>query len=147
MEKILKVSDIINESYIIDIKADTKEGALNELLDVISKNNRITDNKMYRKAITYLKIFAVVLVQLAIIVRMNAQTEESADKNHNEQVTIVGSFDPKINEAFKIYQKPSTRPISFVNPSFEFNHIDKQSATQISLEPITPANVNVDKRE
>jgi hypothetical protein len=102
---------------------------------------------MHRTSITYLSLFAVAFIQMASIGRVNAQSVDIEDKNHNEQVTIVGSFDPEINEAYKINQKPKEHKVSFANPSFEFNHIDKQSATLIFLEPITPANVNVDKRE
>lgn len=51
MDKILKVSDLINTDYIIDIKSDTKSGALDELLDVICKNEKITDMRLFRNAI------------------------------------------------------------------------------------------------
>ncbi|MFC1887634.1 PTS sugar transporter subunit IIA [Candidatus Cloacimonadota bacterium] len=51
MEKIIKVSDLISQKYIIDIKADTKVGALNELLAVICENPNITNRKVFEKAI------------------------------------------------------------------------------------------------
>lgn len=51
MEKILKVSDMINENFIIDIKGNTKKEALNELLDVICESPLITEPKIFRKAI------------------------------------------------------------------------------------------------
>jgi len=51
MENILKVSDMINEDLIIDLTSDTKQDALNELLDVICKSPLITDCKTFRKAI------------------------------------------------------------------------------------------------
>ncbi|MCF7793590.1 MAG: PTS sugar transporter subunit IIA [Candidatus Cloacimonetes bacterium] len=51
MEKILKVSDMINENFILDIEGDTKKEALNELLDVICESPLITEPKIFRKAI------------------------------------------------------------------------------------------------
>ena len=51
MDKVLKVSDIINENFIIDIKSDNKEDTLNELLDVICKSEKITNPKIFRKEI------------------------------------------------------------------------------------------------
>ncbi len=69
------------------------------------------------------------------------------DKNHNEQVTIIGSIDPSINEAYKINQQPGSEQMNLKHPDFEFNYIDRQTLTTITLEPITPANINVDKRQ
>jgi fructose-specific phosphotransferase system IIA component len=51
MEKILKVSELVNEDFIIDIKSDNKQEALNELLEVICNNPRITDRKIFSKEI------------------------------------------------------------------------------------------------
>jgi len=51
MEKILKISDMINEDLIIDIKGDSKKEALNELLDVICESPLITEPKIFKKAI------------------------------------------------------------------------------------------------
>ena len=51
MEKILKVSDLVNEDFIIDIKSYNKKDALNELLDIICQNPLITDRKIFSKEI------------------------------------------------------------------------------------------------
>ncbi len=51
MEKILIISELISEDYILDIKSDNKKDALNELLEVISKNERITDKSTFAKEI------------------------------------------------------------------------------------------------
>jgi fructose-specific phosphotransferase system IIA component len=51
MEKILKVSEMINENFIIDIQSNNKKDALEELLDVICQSSTITDPKVFRKAI------------------------------------------------------------------------------------------------
>ena len=51
MEKILKVSELINEDFIIDIESDNKKDALNELLDIICQSSLITDRKIFSKEI------------------------------------------------------------------------------------------------
>lgn len=51
MEKILKVSELINEDFIIDIESDNKQDALNELLDIICQSPLITDRKIFSKEI------------------------------------------------------------------------------------------------
>jgi len=51
MLKIIKISDILKPEYIIDIKSADKNGALQELLDVICQDDTITDEKAFRKAI------------------------------------------------------------------------------------------------
>ena len=51
MEKILKVSELINEDFIIDIESDNKQDALNELLDIICQSPFITDRKIFSKEI------------------------------------------------------------------------------------------------
>ena len=51
MDKVLKVSDLINQDFIIDIQSNNKQDALNELLDVICENPKITDSKIFRKEI------------------------------------------------------------------------------------------------
>jgi len=43
---------MLNEDYIIDIKSNDKEGALKELLEVICKNERITDCKIFSREIS-----------------------------------------------------------------------------------------------
>jgi len=51
MLKILQISDLLHEDYIIDIKTNSKKGALKELLDVICKSEEITDCNIFTKAI------------------------------------------------------------------------------------------------
>jgi fructose-specific phosphotransferase system IIA component len=49
--KVLKVSEILDKDFIIDIKSDDKEGALKELIEVICKSDKIDDCKSFSKAI------------------------------------------------------------------------------------------------
>jgi len=51
MELIFKISEMIDEKKIIDIKSDDKKSALNELLEIICKDEKITDEKIFRKEI------------------------------------------------------------------------------------------------
>jgi len=51
MDNILKISDLIRKENIIDIKAETKSEALDEMLDVICESSLITNKKVFRKAI------------------------------------------------------------------------------------------------
>jgi hypothetical protein len=113
----------------------------------MNSSSNINNEPMNAKSDILKLSLAVVLIQISAISYTFGQTEQTEDKNHNEQVTIIGSFDPSINEAYKLNQKPETHSFTFTKPEFEFNHIDRQSDTRITLEPITPANINVDKRE
>ncbi len=51
MDKIIKISNMISETRIINIKSNDKKGALKELLEVISKDELITDPKTFSKEI------------------------------------------------------------------------------------------------
>lgn len=51
MELFFKISEMIDEKKIIDIKSDDKKSALNELLEIICKDEKITDEKIFRKEI------------------------------------------------------------------------------------------------
>ena len=51
MEKVLYISDLMSADYIIDLKSDSKKDALKELLNVICKSDKITDKKIFEKAI------------------------------------------------------------------------------------------------
>jgi len=51
MDKIFKISNLVNETRIIDIQSNNKKGALNELLKIICKDESITDPKTFSKEI------------------------------------------------------------------------------------------------
>ena len=51
MDKIFKISNLVNETQIIDIQSNDKKGALNELLEIICKDDLITDPKTFSKEI------------------------------------------------------------------------------------------------
>ena len=51
MDKVFKISDMLDETKIIDIKSSNKKNALNELLDVICTDDKITNEKIFKKEI------------------------------------------------------------------------------------------------
>jgi len=51
MENILRISEILNPEFIIDLHAADKAGVLQEMLDVITRSPKITNPKKFRKAI------------------------------------------------------------------------------------------------
>ena len=51
MNKIFKISNLVNETRIIDIQSNDKKGALNELIEFICKDELITDPKTFSKEI------------------------------------------------------------------------------------------------
>lgn len=51
MESILKISEIVQQEDIIDLKAETKAAALDEMLAVINKSDLITDKNKFSQAI------------------------------------------------------------------------------------------------
>ena len=73
------------------------------------------------------------------------QVQQNLDRDHNEQVTIIGSYDPSINEAFKINTRPGESAITFQKPTYTFTAQDFKQATNITLEEIKPATIRADQ--
>lgn len=70
-----------------------------------------------------------------------AQGQNNLSRDHNEQVTVVGSFDPVINPSYKINLKPESNTIHFDAPDFSYPFLEKKISTSIELEPIKPAAI------
>lgn len=51
MDKIFKISNMVDETRIIDIQSNDKKGALNELLEIICEDDLITDPITFSKEI------------------------------------------------------------------------------------------------
>ena len=51
MDKFLSISNMVNETRIIDIQSNHKKGALKELLEIICEDELITDPKIFSKEI------------------------------------------------------------------------------------------------
>ncbi|MCF6169766.1 MAG: hypothetical protein L3J66_02155 [Bacteroidales bacterium] len=88
----------------------------------------------------------LLLMALVIVVPAIGQQEQNLDRNHNEQVTIIGSFDPTINQAFKINVKPAQKPLTFTAPEFAFQSLDSRVETDIAASQIKPLSIRADKR-
>jgi len=73
-----------------------------------------------------------------------AQNEEIA--THNEQVTIISSFDPSINKAYKINTSPDEMTFNIEKPEFTFESLNINQPTTITMNPIKPVVINADKR-
>lgn len=71
---------------------------------------------------------------------------QGTNRDYNEEVTIRGSYDPTINQAFKINSKPETFSLSIQKPEFAFESITVDQPTQIKLEPIKAAKIRTDRK-
>ena len=85
-------------------------------------------------------------VLLLFAVMMVISIASFGQEEHNEQVTIVGTYDPSINQAFKINAKPTLPEFNFQTGQFEYRSLNIQQPTIITLKPIKPAAVRVDRR-
>ena len=88
---------------------------------------------------------SVVIIALLIsgIMPALAQTGSSG---HNEQVTIVSSYDPSINQAFKLNTTPDALIFNIAKPEFTYQALNIDQPTEITLNPIKPVVINADKR-
>ena len=91
----------------------------------------------------FLKIMASALLIVLMAHNVHSQQEPQA---HNEQVTIVGSYDPSINEAFKINSKPEATEMDFQTQEFTFNFLDVKQNTQIEVNPIKAVSLRSGSR-
>ena len=88
----------------------------------------------------------IISFALLMSVVVAAQDPDGTSKNHNEQVTIISSFDPSINQAYKINTSPADVTFSIDKPEFTYQSLDINQPTEITLNPITPIVINADKR-
>lgn len=89
-----------------------------------------------------LLITAVLLMQTTF-----AQQQQNMNRDHNEQVTIIGSFDPTINQAYKINIKPEQKPLTFTAPDFTFQSLDnKVVETDITASQVKLLSIKGSKR-
>ena len=59
---------------------------------------------------------------------------------HNEEVTIEGTYRPKVNKVDKILMKPETPEQSFPMPEAEVKVLDIEHPFRLSLEKLSPLN-------
>ncbi len=130
-----------NRYYIL--KAPTTGNKL--IINNMHGNNiskRLINTLINRKSISF--VFSIIFVFCSSI--LHSQTQTPSGKNHNEQVTIVSSFDPSINQAYKINTSPANLEFNIEKPDFSFQSLNINQPTKITLKPIVPVVINADKR-
>ena len=145
MEKILKVSELINKDFIIDIKSDNKQDALNELLEVICKNPRITDRKIFSKeifkreelmstgigyqiAIPHARHSSVQDFVLAIGRKCEGLEYESIDDKPVKLIFMIGASDRQDKDYIKLLSRLVLR---LKNPDFLEKVLKAQDPSEI----------------
>ena len=95
-----------------------------------------------------LKLIKPAILVLAILILSTSAFSqvEQPNINHNEQVTIIGTYDPSINEAFKIGSRPGTPALSFTKSNFRYEPLETRQPAAIKLQAIEPATIRADKR-
>lgn len=88
----------------------------------------------------------IAILALLVAIILPAFSQNQPANKHNEQVTIVSSFDPSINQAFKVNTSPEDMQFSIEKPDFVFQALDVDLPTKITLNPIVPVVINSDKR-
>jgi len=83
----------------------------------------------------------ILLVQISF-----GQQQQNMNRDHNEQVTIIGSFDPTINQAYKINVKPEQKPLIFTAPEFTFQSLNTKVETDIAASQVKPLSIKGTKR-
>jgi len=90
----------------------------------------------------HMKTFAIIFLLAISITSAQSQSTEK----HNEQVTIVSSFDPTINQAYKVNTSPAEMQFTMDKPEFTYEALNIELPTIITLNPIKPVVINADKR-
>ncbi len=86
------------------------------------------------------------ILTIIIVVTSIQSFAQQPGSTHNEQVTIVSSYDPSINKAFKINTAPGEMLFNLDKPEFKYEALDITLPTNITMSPIKPVVINADKR-
>lgn len=68
-------------------------------------------------------------------------SQENTESVYNEDIIVRTIFDPVVNEAYKINDKPQTYETKFEIPPFQYEKTTKQFPTTMVFEQIKPAKV------
>ncbi|MDP3462810.1 MAG: TonB-dependent receptor [Bacteroidales bacterium] len=85
------------------------------------------------------------LTNLLLIVLFTGVVQNVNAQSHNERVTVVGSFQPKISEFNKVHVEPTSDQAVFQQPKVEYSFINMMAETKTELEKIPPLVVNPDR--
>jgi hypothetical protein len=78
---------------------------------------------------------------LILGISFTAFSQEEKESIYNEDVIVRTIFDPVVNEAYKINEKPQTFDTKFEIPPFQYEKTTKQFPTTMVFEQIKPAKV------
>ncbi len=113
---------------------------------VVVKNSQETVAMGVNKSLYINLRFPLAVVFLFLSIIITAQNQTTSTQKHDEQVTIISSFDPSINQAYKINLSPRKIQFNIEKPEFKFQSLNINQPTQITLSPIKPVVINADKR-
>ncbi|MCK4956201.1 MAG: PTS sugar transporter subunit IIA [Candidatus Cloacimonetes bacterium] len=122
MEDIQKVSELFNENYIITLNAKNKKEALNELINIISKNDKITDKKRFEKeifkreklmstgiglevAVPHVRHKSIKDFVIALGIQKDGIEYESIDSKPVKLIFMIGASDTQDKEYIKLLSR------------------------------------------
>ena len=83
----------------------------------------------------------IITLFLALGVSLPMFSQENKESVYNEDIIVKTIFDPVVNEAYKINDKPQTFNTKFEIPPFQYEKGTKQFPTTMVFEQIKPAKV------
>lgn len=105
----------------------------------------IYQNKDLKVSINPVSIVTLILV-FCLPFEFTGQQKQGLDRDHNEQVTIIGTYDPTINQAFKINTKPEVNPIVVQQPDFTFQSLDVLESTTVAPKDIKLTSIRTGRK-
>ena len=88
------------------------------------------------------QVFLMLILTLVVFHSLG----QGINRGQDEQVTIRGSYDPTINQAFKINSKPETFSPTLKIQEFSFQSIEVDQPTNVTLEPIESTKIRADRK-
>ena len=77
-----------------------------------------------------------------ILLALSITLSLGAFAQHNEEVTIEGTYRPKVNKVNKILMNPETPKQSIEMPNTEVNVLDVDHRFRLHLDKLSPLNYN-----
>lgn len=86
------------------------------------------------------KIASLLLSIFIVFTAFSTKAQNNEEKTHNEQVVIIGSTDPTVNQSRKINLTPEEPVQPTIKKDFTFTPINKYFYTPSKFSPIKPAS-------
>ncbi len=106
----------------------------------LNKHSKMNLHIPYRYLVLNLMAFGLLFITSSSFAQLT-------EAERNEQVTIVGSYDPTIDQAYKINLKPRAVTFTHQKPTFSFEVMDVQQDTKLEAGKISPATIRADRRK